>query len=57
MPSLFGSHTGEVDYTAADYSVQQCVLNILGEKIDEQKNYLNDEIYLLIEACTAVSNK
>jgi hypothetical protein len=56
MPSLFGNHTGEVDYTAADYSVQRCVLNFW-ERIDQQKNYLNDEICLLIEACTAVSNK
>jgi hypothetical protein len=57
MSSFFGNHNGDGDYTASQFSVQQRVIHFLGERIDRQKNRLNVEICLLIEASTAVSNE
>ena len=57
MPGLFGSHNDNGDYTASQFSVQQHIMHCLGEQIDHQKNWLNVEICLLIEAGTTVTNE
>ncbi len=57
MPGLFGSHNGDGDYTASQFSVQQRIMHFLGERIDHKKNRLNVEICLLVEAGTAVTNE
>ena len=57
MPGLFGTHNGDGDYTASQFSVQQCNMHFVGERIDQQKNRVNVEICLLIEASTAVTNE
>ncbi len=57
MPGLFGSHNGDGDYTASQFSVQQRIMHFLGERIDHQKNRINVEICLLVEAGTAVTNE
>ena len=53
---LFLSHSGESDYTVADFSVQQRVMHFLGAHID-RTNRSNVETCLLIEAGTAVINE
>jgi hypothetical protein len=57
MPGLFGTHNGDGDYTASQFSVQQCKMHFVGERINQQKNRVNVEICLLIEASTAVTNE
>jgi hypothetical protein len=57
LPCLFGTHNGDGDYTASQFSVQQRIMHFLGERIDQQMNRVNVEICLLIEAGTAVTNE
>jgi len=37
VTSLFGDHTGDGDYTVADFSVQQHVMHFLGDRIDKNR--------------------
>jgi len=48
VPGLFGTHSGDGDYTPSQFSVQQHVMYFLGEMIDQQKNQLNVEIRIHI---------
>jgi len=57
MPGLFATHNGDGDYTALQFSVQQRIMHFLGERIDQQKNRVDVEICLLIEAGTSVTNE
>ena len=49
MPGLFGTHNGDGDYMALQFSVHQRIMRFLSKRIDQQKNRVNVEISLLID--------
>jgi len=43
VPGLSGTHNGDNDYMASQFSVQQRAIHFLGKRNDQQKNRLNVE--------------